>query len=169
MQVMCDPESCPLAQADKCPIGPLPNMPCTIRSAFIEEFNLQIARSFKDIDSNPNVKLRVNMMLRPLFEQLLDLRMAQSANSDALFGTKANPLMKEIRQVILAIDKVITETVRLYHDGPSKQSAALIARNAAGKDPLNMGGKSYYDMLIIDGNATVEERTGIDDNMATNE
>ena len=161
----CNPEECPLEET--CPVGPTPNLPCKIKAAFLDELNDQFAKSFKDIDSNPDVKIRVNMMLRPLFEQLLSLRMAERKNGAALFGTKANPLMKEIRQVILAIDKVITETVRLQHEGP--------IRHTANKKPdrpgsaLDMGSKSYYEMLMIEGTGSVEKRVGIDDHLAAEE
>ena len=155
---LCKPDDCPLAE--RCPIGPTPNLPCEYKQKFLEELNHNIARSFRDIDASPEVSIRVNMMLKPLFEQLLQLRMAEHANPDALFGTKANPLMKEIRQVILAIDKVMQETVRLYHQGPVNNGSGKSNRQG---NPLAMADRGYYAMLIEDGQASVEERKGIED------
>ena len=155
---LCKPDDCPLA--DKCPIGPTPNLPCEYREKFLAELNHNIARSFKDIDASPEVSIRVNLMLRPLFEQLLQLRLSELANPDPLFGTKANPLMKEIRQVILAIDKVMQETVRLYHQGPVNNGSGKSNRQG---NPLGMADRGYYEMLVIDDQASVEERKGMMD------
>lgn len=153
--VMCDPERCPMA--DKCPVGPVPNLPCKIKKMFMSELNDQLALSFKNIDEVPEVRLRVNIMLKPLFDQLLDLQMARLANPEALFGTKANPLMKEIRQVIQTIDKVFNETVRLYNQGPED-----FMRNKK-EQKMQMADHGYYEMLVLDGQASVEERKGIEE------
>lgn len=154
MIAMCDPDACPMT--DKCTVGPVPNLPCPIKAAFFNELNDQIALSFREIDKNPDVSTRVNMMVKPLFETLLKLRMAENNNPEVYFGNKVNPLFKEIRQTILALDKVLSETIKLYHNGPITGSKPTHVKG----DPLNMGGKSYYEMLMVDGTASVEERTG---------
>ena len=124
---ICNPEKCPIAET--CPIGPTPHAPCEIKKMFIEELNTQLALSFKNIDEVPEVRLRVNIMLKPLFEQLLDLQMAKMANPEALFGTKANPLMKEIRDVMKVINLIFNETVRLYNQGPEDFPCAAVVNN----------------------------------------
>lgn len=154
---LCRPDECPLAE--NCPIGPTPNLPCDYKQKFLFELNTNIALAFKDIDASPEVSIRVNLMLKPLFEQLLQLRIAEIAAPEALFGTKANPLLKEVRQVILAIDKILNETIRLYHQGPANEGTW---KNKGG-NPLNMADRGYYEMLLVDNQGDVSERKGIED------
>lgn len=68
--------------------------------------------------------------------------------------TGVNPLLKEIRQTILAIDKILVEALRAYHD---------IKKGKKSDDPLGLTGNGYYEMLLIDGNSSVQERIGVPD------
>lgn len=153
----CDPDQCPIV--DSCPVGPTPHLPCEIKSLFHDSLHDHISNAFMELHHHPDVALRLNFLLKPLFEQLLRLRMAETAYPQIVainkYGvTGVNPILKEIRQTVLAIDKILVEALRNYHD---------IKRKDKSDDPLGMTGKGYYDMLLIDGSRSVQERVGVPD------
>ena len=77
--------------------------------------------------------------------------MAELQDPEVMKGRFANPIIKEIRQTIMAIDKVLTEAIKAYY-GTHKKSK--------NKDPLDTTSKGYYEMLLSDGVASVEANVG---------
>ena len=153
----CDPEQCPIV--DSCPVGPTPHLPCEIKKLFHESLHDHISNAFMELHNHPDVALRLNFLLKPLFEQLLKLRMVETAHPNIITTNKygisgINPLLKEIRQTVLAIDKILVEALRAYHD---------IKKATKSDDPLGIAGKGYYEMLLIDGQGSVQERVGVPD------
>ena len=128
-------------------------MPCDIKQLFQESLQDHIAETFTELHKHPDVSLRVNFLLKPLFEQLLRLRMVESANTHVYQGKGVNPILKEIRQTILAIDKVLAEALKSYYDVSNLKSI-----NAPIEDVTSKG---YYEMLLSEGSTSVEERVGI--------
>lgn len=140
---ICEPEKCPIAE--KCPIGPVPHMPCSIRVEFNNSLSDHLAEMFPDISNNPEISIRVNYLLRPLFEQLLQLKLFEQVT-----GIKTiSKLNEDIRKTVMAIDKVLVNTIKSYNGHFGKK---------AGMGELT--NKSYYDMLLAEGNTSVEK--GID-------
>lgn len=149
---MCDPEQCPMA--GRCPVGPTPNLPCEVKVNFEKAMRDRIADTFTSIDKKPEVSLRVNILLTPLLEQLMRLRMAEIANPSPMVGKNMNPIFDEIRKTIMAIDKVLTGAIRA-------QKQSLTAANADKNTLMDSTSKGYYEMLLLDGTASVEERVGL--------
>ncbi len=153
----CNPDTCPLVSI--CPTGPTPNMPCSMKSAFDESLTRRISLMFKDLGESSETRLRLDFLLRPLFEQLLRLRMAEIANPEALLvlesgAKRINPLLAEIRSTITTINKILTETVKAYKDSKNKKLSPDGSLN-------QVTTKGYYEMLAAEGNDIVEEHTGI--------
>jgi len=136
---------------DACPTGPTPYQPCQIQALFDNSLNDALAAAFSAIDDKPEVSLRVNFLLRPLFEQLFRLRMLEFSNKNLMIGRSINPVLKEIRQTIMAIDKVLAETIKTYQS----------AKPANLRNTLET--ESYYDMLLSHGVGSVEEPAGFPD------
>lgn len=149
---LCDPEQCPMAE--RCPVGPTPNLPCEVKVNFEKAMRDRLADTFTSIDKKPEVSLRVNMLLTPLLEQLMRLRMAEIANSAPIIGKSMNPIYEEIRKTIIAIDKVLT--------GAIKAQNMTVKEAKAGKGALiDTTSKGYYEMLLVDGTSSIEERVGL--------
>ena len=153
----CDPEQCPIV--DSCPVGPTPHLPCEIKALFHNSLHNHIANAFLELHHHPDVSLRLNFLLKPLFEQLLRLRMAETAFPNIVATNKygvtgINPILKEIRQTVLAIDKILVEALRSYND---------LKKGKKSDNPLGMTGKGYYEMLLIDGQSSVQDRVGVPD------
>lgn len=148
----CDPDSCPIAE--NCPVGPVPHLPCRIKEEFDNALNDRLADTFHQLDKHPEVSVRLNFMIKPLFEQLLRLRIAEISDPAIMKGRFVNPILKEIRQTILAIDKVLTETMKSYYG---------LNRTKNSKDPLDATSKGYYEMLLTDGAGSVETSTSLAD------
>ena len=123
-------------------------MPCEMQGMFTEALDDNLRDVFDQLSNYPDVSLRVNFLLKPLFEQLLRLRMAELANPAVYAGKSINPILKEIRQTIIAIDRVLSETLKDYR---------------VTKPEKSITSKSYYDMLLSDGVSSVETRVGVSD------
>ncbi len=137
---ICDPDICPIAL--KCPIGPMPNMPCEIKVTFNHSLNDHLADMFPDISENPEIALRVNYLLRPLFEQLLQLKLFESV---AVLKDLAG-INDSMRKTVMAIDKVLVNTVKSYNGHFGR------------KDKIGeLTDQSYYDLLLTEGVTSVEQ------------
>jgi hypothetical protein len=147
----CDPDRCPLSE--DCPEGPMPGLPCYLKEEYSKFVDQSIATTFVKMTESPETELRVNVLLKPLFEQLLHLRISELKHNSVYHGTKVNPLFRELRQCILAINSILTEAVKAYKvdvpDAPAETGGLELLR-----------GKGYYEMLCYDGQASVENRVG---------
>ncbi len=150
--INCDPDMCPIS--DTCPVGPTPYQPCEIKKSFDGYLNNTLASTFAQLERHPEVSLRLNLLLKPLFEQLLRLRMEEISNPRIMSGRFINPVIKEIRQTVLAIDKVLTEAVKAYYGIYKKKDLTIDS------DPLGTTNKGYYEMLLTDGSPSVETNVG---------
>jgi len=150
LQYVCLPEKCPVAE--KCTVGPMPNSPCPVKTGFMDYISESLAMTFKDIDERPEVSIRVNLLIKPLFEMLLKLRMAEHGTNSVYFGGKMNPVYKEIRSTMAAINIVLKDTQDIYNPDSNKPGPKQL-RNAIGGN--------YYEMLLGDGVTSVEERIGV--------
>jgi len=149
--IECDPEQCPIAE--ECPNGPMPGAPCHIKEQFLFQLDRTVSDTFKKLDDAPETRLRLDLLLRPLFEQLLLLKMGETQHRKLFHGKGINPIFREMRQCISAINNVLTETMRAYKeetaDKPLKSAMSEL-----------LGGNGYYEMLCYDGQGSVEARVG---------
>lgn len=148
--VECDPEKCPLVE--QCPDGPLPGAPCNMKQQFVVQIDRTISDTFEKLDNAPETRLRLDILLKPLFEQLLTLKMGEARHRNIYNGGKMNPIFRDIRQCILAIDKVLSETVKSYKEETK-------TKLPAGSMGL-LQGNGYYEMLCHDGQGSLEDRVG---------
>jgi len=149
---LCEPHSCPMIST--CPRGPTPNAPCFVKDEYGKYVDQVMAQVFTGMEKSPEATLRINILLKPLFEQLLKLRMAELGFS-VFTGVKISSIYSEIRKCIMAINTVLSETVKSYKvDVPDKKK--IEDGGALGV----LQGKGYYEMLCYDGNASVEDRVG---------
>jgi len=149
---LCEPDTCPMMQT--CPRGPTPGAPCFIKAEYAKYVDSSVARVFTDMEKSPEAMLRINVLLKPLFEQLLKLRIAE-LNQTIFQGMRISTIYSEIRKCIMAINSVLSETVKAYKvDVPDQK----IPKDSGSLGTLQ--GKGYYEMLCYDGKASVEERVG---------
>ena len=79
------------------------------------------------------------------------LRMAELADPSVQVGSRLNPIMREVRSTILAIDKVLTETMKAYRENKK-----------ISKDDINIAtSQNYYEMLLTEPEASVEAHNGV--------
>lgn len=147
----CDPAKCPIEKT--CPVGPVPNLACPLKQKYIGQVTKYIGEMFPEAHKHAEVSLRTEFMLVPLFEQLLRLRIAEHANSEVIIGGKVNPLLKEIRQTLLTIDTMVSKIAENF-----KNRIATPGKGAGAGTPLD--GMNYYEMLMHEGTAEVDERVG---------
>jgi len=143
---LCDPDRCPIA--DNCPVGPIPGLDCRLRQDFTTYIEDQVTVSFKEMDSVPLLRARVDLLLKPLLEQYLHLRMAQSGHSYVVAEGKINPLYSEIRQTITSLNKLMTDLVSSSKEHKKSEGFKTMTTS------------NYYDMLLVDGKASVEDTVG---------
>lgn len=150
--MVCDHEDCPIVE--KCPVGPVPHMPCPLK----EQYSGYVDRTMNRIvDSSLNpeeTSFRVATLLKPLFDQLLSLRIADLGRRSVYAGAKANPVLREVRQTIQVINTVLTETLK----EASKEKPKPVLKDVK-KGLMNKG---YYDLLLQDGVKSVDTRVGPD-------
>ena len=108
---------------------------------------------FPKMKEDPSFNIIQNYMLVPLFEQLLYVKMAYSVYNGTFMGKGVNPLLKEMRQIIESLIKVLS---MIEKPGNKKKDIKKI--EALG------GNTSYYDMLFTDGVASVETPVGLQNN-----
>lgn len=147
----CEPDKCPLA--DECPNGPMPGLPCYLKEEYSKFVDRAVATTFVHMDKSSETNLRVNTLLKPLFEQLLHLRIGELKNKSVYHGKTINPIFRELRQCILAINTVLVDAVKAY-----KADGNEVPPKSGGLEMLK--GKGYYEMLCYDGQASVEKRVG---------
>ncbi len=132
----------------------MPGSPCYLKEEFAHYVDRSISDTFTDLTLSPETELRVNVLLKPLFEQLLRLRIAE-LNIDKVFtGKQINPIFRELRGCIKTINDIFSEAVKAYKadvpDTPLGKSGGLEV----------LQGKGYYEMLCYDGQTDVENRVG---------
>jgi hypothetical protein len=127
-----------------------------MKQEFSQYVDQSVSDTFTDLKLSPETELRINILLKPLFEQLLKLRIAE-LNVDQVFsGKQINPIFRELRSCIKAINDVLTEAVKAYKADTGTD--ASLERGGLGL----LEGKGYYEMLIYDGKNSVEKRVGPD-------
>lgn len=145
--VICSPATCPIGE--NCPIGPMPNLKCEIKSKYTLDVQQRVIDMFPMLNTDPVIRMKVDFLLVPLYEQLMKLRMAEYAHFRVIAGGKINPIMAELRKTSAAIEKLV--------DGiTEKQGNNIDDMKSANK------GVAYYDMLFTDGITSVDERVGFD-------
>ena len=107
----CDEDTCPIAE--KCPIGPTPNIVCALKQKHMAAVQEYVREIFPDIDDNPLMRMSAEFSLIPLHSQLMSLYLAEHALPSPLIGYKINPIMKEIRSCINDIQKAINNMIKL--------------------------------------------------------
>ena len=145
--VTCHPQTCPIGE--NCPIGPMPNLQCTLKSKYTKDVQMRIKEMFPMLISDPVIMMKVEFLLVPLYDQLMKLRMAEFAHFKVIAGGKINPIMAELRKTSAAIEKMVDGIVE-------KQGKNIDEMQSAN------GGESYYDMLFTEGITSVDERVGFD-------
>ena len=131
----------------------MPGAPCFMKEEYAKYIDLTVAQTFSQMSQSPETTLRVNMLLKPLFEQLLKLRTAELTYASVFSGMKINGIHGEIRQCILAISTILKDTVKAYKvDVPNQRVSGPLGSM--------IKGKGYYEMLCFEGEASVEERVG---------
>lgn len=133
----------------------MPNLDCPLKTKYIGQVTKYIAEMFPEAAKHPEVSLRTEFMLVPLFEQLLRLRIAEHASSAVMVAGKINPLLREIRSTLLTIDTMVGKIAESFDKRIGVPKAGQIPGNGV---PLD--GQNYYDMLMYEGTAEVDERLG---------
>ncbi len=132
----------------------MPGHPCELKMSFANHIDSSVAKAFKDIEKSPATAIQVDILLKPLFEHLLKLRMAEHGQKSVFFGGKINPVLKEVRQTIVAINNILIAAVKNHKDDMEALKDTI--DNSIGP----MMGKGYYEMVCSDGMTSVEERVG---------
>ena len=154
--VTCDPDRCSIAA--NCPHGPVPGAPCFLKAEYSAYVDGQVNATFAAMASSPEAELRINTLLKPLFEQLLRLRIAELGVKQVYSGKLINPIFRELRSCIKTINDVLTEAVKAYK-ADTQEDPERIAGGMLGS---MIDGKGYYEMLCHDGQVDVESRVGPD-------
>lgn len=144
---ICDPTKCSIAE--NCPVDVEPGQACPLKTEFMAYVTDQINSSFKELDAQPMIRMRLDLLLKPMLEQLLILKMEQANNPNVYFGAKINPLFKELRNSVEVIDRMISDIVR---------SSKEITSPTSGLKTVTSG--NYYDMVFLDGKTSVEDTVG---------
>jgi hypothetical protein len=128
-----------------------------MKQDFSRYVDQSITQVFEKLDQSPETELRLNVLLKPLFEQLLRLRIAELSVTHVFSGKQVNPIFRELRSCIKAINEVLTESIKAYKEDTKETVKSL---NGGGLEVLQ--GKGYYEMLCYDGQTSVENRVGPD-------
>lgn len=146
----CVPENCPLEK--RCPVGPTPGISCKIKVDYLAVVTTDLSDMFKSNLNDPDISIKLQYMLIPLFEQLLHVKMAYTTHNKILMGKGVNPLLREVRQIIESVTKVLSTM-----EVTGKKTKVADLESANGKN-------GYYEMLFNDGVASVEHSTGFSEN-----
>jgi len=147
----CDEESCPIA--NNCPIGPVPNLPCAIKHKQMDAAKSYVEYVFPAIKNNEGLKMGSEVLLMPLYRQLLQLHMAEYGVRKALVkGGKISPVLKEIRETINAIQKSMK-----FMKTMDKERIDTLPSAKGGEQNGEITSGSYYDMLLNVGSGSISE------------
>lgn len=137
----CD-ESCKLY--DACPYDKSKKR-CNLRVKYVESVMKSLTKSVKDPD--PITLIRMGMLLMPLFNSLVDLKIEKHMSNGRVRGMKGiDPVMKEMRETIKQIDSMLV-------DLGVKVGGSLVDSKgkAVKRDNFLNGDSSYYDEMIGEG------------------
>lgn len=111
---------------------------CNLRKSYIENILKTLTKSVKDPD--PITLIRIGMLLVPLFNNLIDLKIEKHTKRGRVMGMKGNisPVMKEMRETIKQVDSMLL-SMGVQTPGNTKGSTL---------NNLLHGDSSYYDEMI---------------------